>query len=86
MELMDNAYRLPRAKNPRLPVHFISGECDPCHGGRFMESVNDMKNQGWGEVTYQLYPDMRHEILNEIGKDQVWQDIYCLLMGWLRKI
>ena len=85
MELMGDAYRLPRAKNPRLPVHFISGEKDPCHGGRFMESVNDMKKQGWGEVTYKLYPDMRHEILNEIGKEQVWQDIYCLLMGWLKK-
>lgn len=85
MELMGDAYRLPRAKNPRLPVHFISGEKDPCHGGRFMESVNDMKKQGWGEVTYKLYPDMRHEILNEIGKEQVWQDIYCLLMGWLKR-
>ena len=34
MELMRDAYALKTAKNPRLPVHFLSGELDPCHGGK----------------------------------------------------
>lgn len=87
MELMRDAYAQREAINPRLPVHFLSGEKDPCHGGegKFMDAVEDLGKHGWHEVTWKLYPDMRHEVLNEVGKEQVWEDLYELLMSWLRK-
>jgi len=84
MELMRDAYAPGSAKNPRLPVHFLSGELDPCHGGKFNEAVDDLRSHGWQEVTCKLYPDMRHEVLNELGREQVWEDLYQLLMSWLK--
>ena len=87
MELMRDAYDPGQAKNPRLPVHFLSGEQDPCHGGRvkFLDAVDDLRKHGWHEITWKLYPEMRHEVLNEIGKEQVWEDLYQTLLGWLKK-
>jgi len=33
-------------------------------------------------VTSKLYPHMRHEIVNELGKEQVWNDILNQLTNW----
>lgn len=84
MTLMRDAYGKMQAKNPRLPVHFLSGEKDPCHGGQFMKAVEIMGSRGWKEISSRLYPDMRHEVLNEIGKEQVWKDLADLLTSWLK--
>jgi alpha-beta hydrolase superfamily lysophospholipase len=61
-----------------LPIWFISGEEDPCmiNQSKFIEAVNIMKIIGYENVTYKLYPGMRHEILNEINKSLVFQDIH----------
>ena len=87
MELLKGAYAPVQAKNPRLPVHFLSGEQDPCHGGKvkFLGAVDKMRKHGWHEVTWKLYPEMRHEVLNEFGKEQVMEDLHQLLLGWLKK-
>ena len=87
MELLKEAYAPVQAKNSRLPVHFLSGEQDPCHGGKvkFLAAVDKMRKHGWHEVTWKLYPEMRHEVLNEFGKEQVMEDLYQLLMIWLRQ-
>ena len=87
MELLKWAYAPVQAKNPRLPVHFLSGENDPCHGGKvkFLNAVDKMRKHGWHEVTWKLYPEMRHEVLNEFGKEQVMEDLYQLLMTWLKQ-
>lgn len=87
MELMRDAYNPGTAKNPRLPVHFLSGELDPCHGGKdkFMAAVENLRSHGWAEITHKLYPEMRHEVLNEVGKEEVWEDLVQTLMGWLRR-
>ena len=34
-----------------------------------------MKEAGYTDVRSILYPGMRHEILNETGKERVWSDI-----------
>lgn len=63
--------------NPQLPVLFISGQDDPCHGGQnsFLQAVESMKKAGYETVAYKLYDNMRHEILNEFEKRKVWEDI-----------
>lgn len=63
--------------NPNLPVRFVSGENDPCLVNRahFDEAVELMRQVGYRDVDARLYPHMRHEILNEIGKEQVWNDV-----------
>lgn len=77
--LMQDAYRTKDWKpaNPSMPVLFISGEEDPCLISRkkFLEAVQAMEVAGYGNVRHILYPGMRHEILNETGKEQVWNDV-----------
>ena len=63
--------------NPDMPVLFLSGADDPCKAGQkgLENAVRKMREAGYHDVSYKIYPAMRHEILNEIGKERVWQDI-----------
>lgn len=66
-----------------LPVLFIAGEADPVGGwGKTVRQVESrFRAAGMRDVTAVYYPGMRHEVLNEIGKEQVWQDV----LGWITK-
>ena len=70
-----------KLSRPDLPVHFISGALDPCRGtDEALRSAADlMKSIGYRTVTLKTYPGMRHEILNETGKQTVWSDILSAL-------
>lgn len=63
--------------HPDLPILFIAGAEDPCilSHADFAKAVNFMRDRGYTDVKSKLYPKMRHEILNEIDKDIVWQDV-----------
>lgn len=78
-ELMKRAYDTKHwnCTNPNLPVLFVAGEQDPCIGNvrQFSKAVKAMRNAGYTDVRGKLYPKMRHEILNEKGKEQVYHDI-----------
>ena len=73
--------------NPDLPVHFIAGAEDPCivRLRKFSEAVSFLRTRGYREVTSKVYPKMRHEILNETGKEEVWNDVRERLDGWLAR-
>ena len=77
--LMQNAYDVRgwTPGNPRMPVLFISGEEDPCMLSRrkFLEAAETMRKAGYRDVETVLYPGMRHEILNERGKEKAWNDV-----------
>lgn len=77
--LMRQAYDVKHfsCKNPKMPVLFVSGADDPCliDVRHFAKSVKAMRQAGYQDVKGKLYPNMRHEILNEIGKEQVYRDI-----------
>ena len=66
-----------------LPIYFVAGDKDPVGNcGKAVENVyKRYKNCGMKDVEIKLYPDDRHEILNELDKDQVYQDI----LTWLDK-
>lgn len=67
------------AGTPRkLPLFFVSGEADPVGAfGKGVKQVYDTYEAlGMYDITWKLYPDDRHEILNELDKEQVYQDIY----------
>lgn len=68
--------------NPELPVHFISGAEDPCLVSEkaIGKAVDLMKQVGYKNTGLKLYEGMRHEILNETGKRQVWDDILARLV------
>lgn len=60
-----------------LPFLFVSGAEDPIgnFGKGVTETVKNMEEDGFSNVGMLLYPKMRHEILNENVKEQVFEDI-----------
>ena len=85
LELMRDAYSAAPARRPDLPVHFISGEQDPCAPDRkgFDAAVQRMKDAGYRRVTSKMYPGMRHEILNHTEHQVVFDDLLALFDGWI---
>ncbi len=66
-----------------LPVLIVSGEDDPVGNfGKDPKAVYEaFKSIGMKNLDLKLYPNDRHEILNEIDKALVYEDIY----NWLKK-
>ena len=79
MDLMMGAYGYQgiKASNKDMPVIFLSGDDDPCiRGARGLDrALAAMHEAGYSNIMNKTYPAMRHEILNEIGKERVWQDV-----------
>ncbi len=67
-----------------LPVLFVSGEEDPVggYGKGVRECFRQFKAMGFQDVTMKLYPGDRHEILNELDRAVVYDDIEA----WIRKV
>jgi len=63
------------------PVFLFSGENDPVgHMGKAVKWVYDMlKRYGVKEVTLKLYPEARHELLHELNRGEVYNDV----LDWL---
>ena len=72
-----NAAKLPKD----LPLFFVSGAKDPVGGmGTGVKQAYDMyKEAGMSDLTYRLYENDRHEILNETDKQTVFDDI----LAWM---
>ncbi|MBR5299892.1 MAG: alpha/beta hydrolase [Bacteroidales bacterium] len=79
MGLMMGAYgsQVNMACNKDMPVIFLSGDDDPCIKGShgLEKALAAMHEAGYRNIMNKTYPAMRHEILNEIGKERVWQDV-----------
>ncbi|MBP5528883.1 MAG: alpha/beta fold hydrolase [Lachnospiraceae bacterium] len=62
---------------PDLPIRFFSGEDDPCAVSEkaFNQAMGLLKKQGYKDVDGIMYPNLRHEILNEDAKDMVYEDM-----------
>jgi len=87
MQLIQETYsaRGWAVNNPAMPVHFLAGAEDPCiiTLDQFSKAVNFFRDRGYREVTSQVYPGLRHEVLNELGKEEVWRDVETVLKSWL---
>lgn len=66
-----------------IPILFISGEMDPVGdlGTGVRKAYESFRKAGVKDVELKLYPGLRHEILNEKEKDQVYADIWA----WVEK-
>jgi alpha-beta hydrolase superfamily lysophospholipase len=73
--------RNERAVPRDLPVLLFSGELDPV--GRNTAAVTELADRyralGLVDVTVKFYPGGRHEMLNEINRDEVVRDV----LAWL---
>lgn len=81
--LMDTVYYDNQMENIKktpaeLPLFLVSGQDDPVGDlGKGVKKVFEKYEQaGMKDVTYKLYPDGRHEILNELEKETVFEDIF----------
>lgn len=71
------ADRVPK----ELPVFLIAGEQDPVgnYGEGPVQVGDALKKAGVRDVRWKIYPGMRHEVLNETGKEEVYADV----LNWL---
>jgi alpha-beta hydrolase superfamily lysophospholipase len=62
----------------QLPVYFLSGEQDPVGKNTkgVLQSSRKLQAAGLKNVSCKFYPEARHEILNEINKQEVYDDIH----------
>ena len=62
-----------------LPVFFVAGEEDPVgdFGKGVRQAVQMCRDAGVQKVDLKLYPNDRHEILNELDRQQVYEDLLC---------
>ncbi|MCR5173970.1 MAG: alpha/beta hydrolase [Oscillospiraceae bacterium] len=76
-ELRKNLEKIPRD----LPILVVSGGKDPVGDfGKGPAAVAEsFRRTGISDVTLKLYPDDRHEILNELDRETVYQD----LLNWI---
>ena len=60
-----------------LPVFFIAGGEDPVgpYGKGVEQAAEAFRKAGMVNVTCKIYPGCRHEILNELNQDEVYQDV-----------
>ncbi len=67
-----------------LPVLLISGDMDPVgdYGKGIVKVQEEMMKAGMTDVGMILYPQARHELLNELNREEVLQDIH----NWLNDL
>lgn len=80
LSLIHSPKKLAQMKKD-TPVFFISGSLDPVgSNGDGVRKVYELfKEVGMTDVELKLYPGLRHEILNEVCRDLVYQDV----LTWL---
>ena len=81
---MTNADAWYRDVAKDLPILLTSGEMDPVGNyGEGVRKVGDrLRETGHTRVTVKIYPECRHEILNELNRDEVMNDI----LRWIKAI
>jgi len=74
-----NLKRIPK----ELPVFMLSGKADPVggYGKGVRRAYASLKKAGLRKIKLKLYAGGRHELLNEINRKEVMQDIYDWMKG-----
>ena len=69
--------------NQDLPIFIFSGDKDPVgkNGKGILKLKDRYMNIGCKDIEFRLYKDGRHEMLNELNKDEVIDDV----IKWLNK-
>ena len=85
-DLFSGLNRLTRTQDLKtidknLSVLFLSGSHDPVgkNGAGMKRVADDFRAAGLSDITVKLYPDARHEVFNELNRQEVYGD----LANWL---
>ncbi|MDO5688634.1 MAG: alpha/beta hydrolase [Tissierellia bacterium] len=70
-------------QNPALPILSISGSDDPITGGSkgLQDSFQSLAKVGYQKIKSLVYPGMRHEVLNEVERERVYEDVFEFLLA-----
>ena len=76
-------YKAYECKNPKMPILSITGEDDPVVGFEkgLRDSVKNLRRVGYEDIRTIVYPKMKHEVLNEVGNERVYDDVLVFLNG-----
>ncbi len=84
-KLLKKVYEPKRysVKNPDLPIRFVAGGDDPVIGDelKWLQAIELLREVGYANVSGKLYEGMRHEILNEIGREEVFSDLLAFIQN-----
>ena len=72
----------PRSRAEALPLLIFSGDEDPV-GVNLSELVKGYRGNGMSHVAVRLYAGGRHEMLNEINRNEVQADVLAWLEAFL---
>lgn len=68
-----------------LPIYFIAGTKDPVGG--YASEINNLveiyKNLEFKDISVTLYPEARHELLNETCKEEIMNDVLSFIQSKL---
>ena len=85
-ELISGLIKIWKEENERkipleLPIFLISGSDDPSNEmtKNLLVLIERYKNYGIKDLTYKIYEGARHEVFNEINRDEVFNDV----INWL---
>ena len=91
-DMMKGIHYIQQPKNLKnmkkhLPVFFIAGAEDPVgpYGKGVEKAAQAFKHAGMINVACKIYPDCRHEILNELNKEEVYRDVAKWLAPYVMK-
>lgn len=78
-----NDHKLNRAIRKGLPMLLISGDADPVgnYGKGIWKTAEQYRQIGLNRIVVMLFTDGRHELLNEVNKEEIFFAIY----NWLQK-
>ncbi|WP_280304495.1 alpha/beta hydrolase [Nocardia abscessus] len=73
----------PRGIRSDLPLYVMVGDADPLNDKLRLSDlqVQRYRDAGLTDITYRVYPDARHEIVNELNRDEVEND----LIDWITR-
>ena len=82
--LLKNCFKKEKYQchNPNLPILIIAGQQDPVVGNKTQrkEQIDFLNQVGYANISFHQYPNMRHELLNETNKQQIYNDVLTHLL------
>ena len=87
IDLLGGLQQISKASNlaqidPGLPLLVIGGECDPVsEGKRLNDLANALREAGSQSLQLTVYPQARHELFNDINRDEVTTDV----LAWINQ-
>ena len=76
VQFIDNLKNINQGRKD-MPIYLMSGANDALsdYGKQIKVLYDKMQGLGYSNLKMKLYPECRHEILNEIIKEEVYKDM-----------